>query len=59
MVPEDKIDLDMGFIMMPEAIPGAQPPEPPGPGREPPTKTFGLGICGRKCAILPACSRDS
>jgi len=28
--------LDMGFIMMPDAIPAAKPPEPPGPGPEPP-----------------------
>jgi hypothetical protein len=34
MVADDEIDLDMGFIMMPNAIPIAKPPEPPGP--EPP-----------------------
>ncbi len=34
MVADDEIDLDMGFIMMPDAIPIAKPPEPPGP--EPP-----------------------
>jgi len=31
MVADDEIDLDMGFIMMPDAIPIAKPPEPPGP----------------------------
>jgi len=36
MVAEDEVDLDMGFIMMPDAIPIAKPPEPPGPGPEPP-----------------------
>ena len=35
MVADDEIDLDMGFIMMPDAIPIAKPPEPPGPGPEP------------------------
>ena len=37
MVADDEIDLDMGFIMMPEAIPAAKSPEePPGPGPAPP-----------------------
>lgn len=36
MVADDEIDLDMGFIMMPDAIPIAKPPGPPGPGPEPP-----------------------
>jgi len=36
IVADDEIDLDMGFIMMPDAIPIAKPPEPPGPGPEPP-----------------------
>jgi len=35
MVAEDEVDLDMGFIMMPDAIPIAKPTEPPGPGPEP------------------------
>ncbi len=34
VVADDEIDLDMGFIMMPDAIPAAKPPEPPGPGPE-------------------------
>jgi len=37
MVADDEIDLDMGFIMMPDAIPAARPiEESPGSGREPP-----------------------
>lgn len=28
-VPDDEIDLDIGFIMMPDAVPIAKPPEPP------------------------------
>ena len=31
-VPEDEIDLDTGFLMMPDAIPRTKPTEPPGPG---------------------------
>ena len=33
-VAEDEIDMDMGFIMMPDAIPKVEPP--PGPGPIPP-----------------------
>jgi len=33
---EDEIDLDTGFLMMPDAIPRTKPTEPPGPGPVPP-----------------------
>jgi hypothetical protein len=36
VVAEDEIDLDMGFIIMPDAIPAAEAPRPPGPEPEPP-----------------------
>jgi hypothetical protein len=36
VVAVDEIDLDMGFIMMPAAIPTIEPPEPPGFSSEPP-----------------------
>jgi hypothetical protein len=35
-VSEDEIDLDSGFLMMPDAIPRTKPSEPPGPGPVPP-----------------------
>lgn len=35
-VAEDEIDLDTGFLMMPDAIPRTKPPEPPGTGPVPP-----------------------
>ncbi|MEW6669954.1 MAG: DUF499 domain-containing protein [Thermodesulfobacteriota bacterium] len=36
-VPEDEIDLDTGFLIMPDAIPRTKPPEPPAPGPIPPS----------------------
>ena len=38
-VPEDEIDLETGFLMMPDAIPKAMPPEPPVPAPIPPGPT--------------------
>lgn len=38
-VAEDEIDLDMGFIILPDAIPKTDPPQPPHPGPEPPGPT--------------------
>ena len=36
IVAEDEIDLDLGFIMLPEAIPMVKPAETPIPGEPPP-----------------------
>jgi hypothetical protein len=43
-VPEDEIDLEVGFIMMPDSIPKTRAPEPSGTGSLPPEKELSVPV---------------